>query len=299
MEYTMELIDAAYDCAQETYETDDYATLLDFLNSSNFRTFGEALESIIRRKMPADCTLSPKEFLQKRCKETGITVASASTLRNWFNGTPRPKKDAKSREDMFALSFVLGLTTEEAKTLFHDAYLDRAYNKRNYRELIYYYCLKNKHDYAHAQKLISMVSFSEDIQDSTIYTAVLSAQADSLLEDTQLIAYINNHPHNFHLNNISAFAEYERLLETASLTVDKELGFLKRDSAKIERTRGDWDSKRLADLADKNINSAAFDFEVITGQSITGVKGTEPLSFKNTELPKEIKTNFPATPYLF
>ena len=101
MEYTMELVDAAYDYAQETYEADDYAALLDFLNSSNFRTFGEALESIIRKKMPADCALSPKEFLQNRCKETGITVASASTLRNWFSGSPRPKKDDKSREDMF------------------------------------------------------------------------------------------------------------------------------------------------------------------------------------------------------
>ena len=96
----------------------------------------------------------------------------------------------------------------------------------------------------------------------------------------------------------NSFAEYERLLEKASFTVDKELGFLKRDSIKTERVRGNWDSKRLSDLADKNINSTAFDFEVITGQSITGATGTKPLSFKNAELPKEIKTNFPSTPHL-
>ena len=48
------------------------------------------------------------------------------------------------------------------------------------------------------------------------------------------------------------------------------------------------------------INSAAFDYEVITGQriSIKGAKGTKPLSFKNAELPKEIKTNFPTSPAL-
>ena len=303
MNYTMELVDAAYDYAQETYEADDYAALLDFLNSSNFRTFGEALESIIRKKMPADCALSPKEFLQNRCKETGITVASASTLRNWFSGSPRPKKDDKSREDMFCLAFALGLTIDETKKLFHDVYLDRAYNKRNYRELIYYHCLKNGQSYAHAQKLISMVSFSDDVQDSTVYTAVLSAQADSIIEDTQLIAYINAHPHNFQLNNISAISEYKKQWEKARRTVSLEKGFIsKEEYAKKQhfepRLRGNWDSKRLADIAEKDINSDAFDFEVITGQSITGKAGTKPLSFKNAELPKEIKTNFPTAPHL-
>lgn len=298
MEYTMELVDAAYDYAQETFETDDCAALLNFLNSSNFRTFGSALESIICKKMPIDCALSPKEFLRNRCKDTGVSVASDSTLRNWFNGSLRPKKDDKSREDMFSLAFALGLTADETKKLFNDAYLDRACNKRNYRELIYYHCLKNQYSYAHAQALINMVSFSADVQDATVYTAILASQTDSIIEDTQLISHINTHPHNFHLNNISAFAVYERLIEKASFTVDKELGFPKRNSIKTERIRGNWDSKRLSDLADKNINSTAFDFEVITGQSITGATGTKPLSFKNAELPKEIKTNFPSTPHL-
>ena len=143
MEYTMNLVDAAYDMAQLDNCNDDYSVLLGFLNGPSFRTFGEGLEVIIRSKMPTDCALTPKEFLEKKCKKSGVTVASASTLRNWFNGSTRPDKSDKSREDMFALAFALELTVEETQRLFHDVYLDRAYNKRNHQELIYYHCLKN------------------------------------------------------------------------------------------------------------------------------------------------------------
>lgn len=300
MEYTMNLVDAAYDMAQLDNCNDDYSVLLGFLNSPSFRTFGEGLEVIIRSKMPTDCALTPKEFLEKKCKESGVTVASASTLRNWFNGSPRPKKSEKSREDMFALAFALELTVEETQKLFHDVYLDRAYNKRNHRELIYYHCLKYGRSYGYAQTLINMVRFSSDVQDTTIYTAAISQQVNDLLDDSQLINYINSHPHNFHIDNISAHAVYEKQWEKARLTIDREFGFAKRESTATDRVRGNWDSKRLGDLAEKDINSAAFDFEIITGQSISirGTTGTKPLSFKNVMLPKEIKTNFPSSPNL-
>jgi hypothetical protein len=206
----MNMVDAAYDMAQTDDFGDDYSTLLEFLNGPNFRTFGEGLETIIRAKMPQEYAKSPKEYLEQRCAETGISVASSSTLRNWFNGSPRPKKSEKSREDMFALAFALDLTVDETRKLFHRVYLDRAYNKRNYRELIYYHCLKNRLTYEHANKLISMVVFESDIKDETVYTAVLSKQAADIFGDMQLIAYINTHPHNFHLDNVSAVEEYHR-----------------------------------------------------------------------------------------
>ena len=42
----------------------------------------------------------------------------------------------------------------------------------------------------------------------------------------------------------------------------------------------------------KNTDSINFMYEIITGQSVTGEKGTKTI-FKNAELPKEIKINFP------
>lgn len=300
MEYTMNMIDTVYDMSQLDQVEDDYSALLDFLNSSNFRSFGDGLEAIIQKKMPADFSGTAREYLEKCCQETGISVASSSTRRNWFNGSPRPKKGNKSREDMFALAFALRLNIAETQELFHKIYLDRAYDKRNYRELIFYHCLKKGDTYEHAKKLIAMVSFSDERQDVTMYTSVIAKETESLVDDMELLAYISSHSHNFNLDNVAAVHAYQRLWEQARLTVDVELGFPKRSSTAIQRVREDMDSKKVTNLRDKDINSAAFDYETITGQSISIYKasGTKPLSFKNAYLPKEIKTNFPASPAL-
>ena len=300
MEYTMNMIDAVYDMSQLDQNEDDFSALLDFLNSSNFRSFGDGLTAIIQMKMPADFDGTAREYLEKCCQETGVSVASSSTRRNWFNGSPRPKKGDKSRQDMFALAFALKLDVAETQELFHKVYLDRAYDKRNYRELIYYHCLKKGDTYDHAKKLISMVSFSDVRQDVTMYTSVIAQETESLVDDMELLAYISSHSHNFNLDNVAALHAYQRLWEQARLTVDVELGFPKRSSTAILRVREDMDSKKATNLRDKDINSAAFDYETITSQSISIYKasGTKPLSFKNAYLPKEIKTNFPASPAL-
>ena len=298
MEYTMNMNDAAYDMAKMDELNDNYAVLLEYLNSPNFRSFGDGLKAIIRSKMPAESIMTPQEFLQAWCKDKGINVASAATLYNWFHKGMRPDRAEQRREAMFALAFALELTAEETTDLFHKVYLDRAFNKRSYKELIYYHCLKRGNTYSHAQKLISLVSYSEEIKDATMRTELISQQTESFADDMDLLAYIHNRPHNFSLSNVAAIAEYEKQWEKARLTVDRELGFAKRNSTKTVRVRGNWDSKRLADLAEKDINSAAFDFEIITGQSITGARGTKPLSFKNKHLPKEIAVNFPASPSL-
>lgn len=303
MEYTMNMNDAAYDMAQLDELNDNYAVLLDYLNSPNFRSFGDGLKAIIRSKMPTESTMTPQEFLQACCKDKGITVASAATLYNWFHKGMRPDRSEQRREAMFALAFALELTVEETRELFHKVYLDRAFNKRSYKELIYYHCIKRGNSYAHAQKLISLVSFNDEIKDATIRTEMISAQTASFSDDVDLLVYIHNRPHNFSLSNVAALTEYEKQWDKARRTVSLEMGFISKEKyAKSQdfdpRIRGNWDSKRLADLAEKDINSDAFDFEIITGQSITGSKGTKPLSFKNKYLPKEIAVNFPASPSL-
>lgn len=303
MEYTMNMNDAAYDMAQLDELNDNYVVLLDYLNSPNFRSFGDGLKAVIRSKTPIESAMTPQEFLQACCKDKGITVASTATLYNWFHKGMRPDRAEQRREAMFALAFALELTVAETRELFHKVYLDRAFNKRSYKELIYYHCLKRGNTYSHAQKLISLVSFNEEIKDATVRTELISQQTESFADDMDLLAYIHNRPHNFSLSNVAAIAEYEKLWERAKRTVSYEMGFISKDDYRKKqcfepRVRGNWDSKRLADFAEKDINSAAFDFEIITGQSITGAKGTKPLSFKNKYLPKEIAVNFPVAPSL-
>ena len=64
MEYTMNMNDAAYDMARMDELNDNYAVLLDYLNSPNFRSFGDGLKAVIRSKMPVESTMTPQEFLQ-------------------------------------------------------------------------------------------------------------------------------------------------------------------------------------------------------------------------------------------
>ena len=65
MEYTMNMIDAVYDMSQLDQNEDDFSALLDFLNSSNFRSFGDGLTAIIQMKMPADFDGTAREYLEK------------------------------------------------------------------------------------------------------------------------------------------------------------------------------------------------------------------------------------------
>lgn len=303
MEYTTRMDDLIYERAQADEIDGSYSELLAFLNSPNFRTFGDGLTQIIRSKMPPDCRMTPQEYLKHCCEEKEISVASNSTLYNWFQKGLRPDKAEHRREAMFALAFALGLNVQETTDLFHRVYLDRAFNKRSYRELIYYHCLSRGSSYAHAQKLISLVSFDQNAIDATIRTEIISEQASGFTDDIDLLAYIHNRPHNFALSNVAAMAEYEKRWERARISVSLEMGFISpndKESQKHfqERKRGAWDTTRLDALRNKDINSSAFDFEVITGRSITGGKGTKPLSFKNKYLPKEIAVNFPTSPNL-
>ena len=58
MEYTMNMYDAVYDMAEVDELDPNYAELLDYLNSPNFRSFGDGLNAVIQAKMPASSTMT-------------------------------------------------------------------------------------------------------------------------------------------------------------------------------------------------------------------------------------------------
>lgn len=169
-EYTQKLNDELweklneYDC---TY-SDDYSSLLAFLNSKDFRTFGDGLTSVIKSKMPSDISDSPMHFLQTAYKCKGISAPSVNTLKSWFNAGVRPKKSEDSRNKMFEIAFALDLNIEETVYLFHNVYLDRAFDYRNAKEIIYAYCIERRLSYLHAIDLIEQMSISSTNDDDII-----------------------------------------------------------------------------------------------------------------------------------
>ena len=247
----------------------DYEEIGSFLNAE-FRSFGESITALIEKKIGTKVD-NPTTYIKLACKEAGIDdseIASRNTFKNWFEEGLRPKKSEKSRKSMFALAFALKLTVEETEDLFHKAYLDRSFNHRDYKELIYYYCISRGLSFTHANQLINMVNIENSTpSDTTIYTTAIKSDIQTITEDSALLAYIENHKHNLSMNN-------KRALELLELYKEKSYPFVERNSS-------------------MHGNSAKMLFEAITGHRVGGKTGTTTIKFANNTVPAEIKNNFP------
>lgn len=285
--YTQFLENEMWQIADEWDDTEDYSLAISFLNSADsFRSFGEGLLFVMAQKYPAEYLdiENAAAFLVKLCENGGIDskeIASSSTLTNWFRKGMRPKKGEASRRAMFAFAFALKLSVDETGTLFHSVYLDRAFNYRNEDEVIYYYCLKSSKGWSAARKLIDSVQATIMTQtDATMYTTVIKADIDGLADEKELISYINSHGHNFEKNSVAATEAFVRLLSDAKSLAAEDIALPENQG----NFKGKW--------THGNEVSGNLLYEVITGASVTGRRGTRTV-FHNTNLPKEIKNRFP------
>ena len=260
---------------------DDYTAVIDFLNEKNvFHSFGDGLLSLMRESNPDLSAENAIKYIENACTEHGVSkseIGSTNTLKSWFKGGPRPKKGEDSRNAMFALAFALGLSPEKTAALFHKVYLDRAFDYRNEHELVFYHCLAHSKSWQDAKRLIDSIPTTSDVENGeTIYTAVIKNTVDTLSSEDALLSYISRNKYNFAKNNLSA-------KESVSKLLDKAHSIAKNESS-------------LPEYADQyrgsNRDSVSFMYEVITGFSVSGNKGTTTI-FKNARLPKEIKNRFP------
>lgn len=282
MSYTQQMENALFQQWDEFDDyNEDYSTLIEKLNSENsFRTFGDGLLFFLQKRQPELNAETAIKYIEKICEETNVSksdIASANTLKSWFKGGPRPKKGEDSRMSMFALAFALRLTPNETAELFHKVYLDRAFDYRNANEIIYYFCLNNQKTWQDANRLIQMAHYnSADIVDATVYTSQIKADIEAIADDSALLSYIDIHGHNLAKKSVSAKQIAQKLLEQAKATAQKEAELPEY----AERFSG------------RDRDSLNFTYEVITDLSVSGDKGTKTL-FKNSRLPKEIKSRFP------
>ncbi len=266
------------------YDTseDEYDEMIDYLNSSNFRTFSDGLTDLINTKVrEGESTL---ECLKRCFRENDIDIkelGSPNTPKNWLNGGERPPKGDISRRKMFVLAFALGLNSDETAYLFQKIYLDRAFNPRNYKELIYAYCIENSLPFSKAEEMISEVAIeSSNVTDKTVYTKMIAAVIGESKTESDIVDYINSHPHNFSINNLAAKETVINYIDRAKKMVDREI------------------ARYNLNTENKDIDSINFMYETIIGQSVTTAKGTGKSLFKNIDLPKEISLSFP-TPQIF
>ena len=267
------------------YDTDaEYASTIEFLNADDgFRSFGDGLVALMQKKDPLMDTDKAIAHLTACCKKNGIElreIGSTNTLKSWFKGGPCPKKGEDSREAMFALAFALDFSPTDAAELFHKVYLDRAFNFRNEKELVYYFCLANGKTWAEAKRIIASIEHDVDGYDATLHTAAIQTDVDKFSNEIELLAYIKMHRHNMEQNNVTAKKHLDRLLNQAKKYAVEEAELPEHEG----QFEGVWKTEKTV--------SINFMYALITDTTPSAKKGTTTV-FKNARLPKEIKNRFP------
>lgn len=299
--YTKRLEIEIWNMAKELDENEDFSKVIDFLNSEEgFQPFGKRLAAFIAKTLQLNATdfKTIKDALEKQRETTGVDIseiASDGTLRNWFDkGTSRKKGD-DTRRHMFALAFSLRLSVDDTKKLFHKIFLDRAFNYRSEKEVIYYFCLKNNKTWADAKRMIAEVeSMTIDTSDHTQLTNVIVQNVDVMSDEKVLLAYIRENGHNFEKNSVTAKEKFSYYLEQAKKLAKEEVNAIRKDEEDMLVDEYGNEKRGKKSYSGKWINrfSNNFLYEIITGIGVECDKGTKTV-FKNAELPKEIKQRFP------
>ena len=299
--YTSNLETEIWNMAEELDESEDFSKVIDFLNSKEgFQPFGKRLAEFIDKKYDLGSTdrKTMVQALNEACEKNGVglsEIASNGTLRNWFDKDKRPKKGEDSRFSMFALAFALRLSVEETKDLFHKIFLDRTFNYRNEKEVIYYFCLKNNKTWADAKRMIAEVeNMTIDVSDHTQLTNVIADNINAMSDENTLLEYIRENGHNFEKNSVTAKEKFSYYLEQAKKLAKEEVNAIRKDEEDMLVDEYGNEKRGKKSYSGKWINSFSnnFLYEIITGVGVEGDKGTKTV-FKNATLPKEIKQRFP------
>ena len=116
------------------------------------RTLNEVLERVITEKASKSGSSydSIVKILKKKCGDTNV--------KNWQSG----KAKALTKKSALKIAFALGMTYAETTCfLMQDCWLDGLY-MRDYKDVVYRYCLDNKMDFEQAQAIIKKHSYLDD-----------------------------------------------------------------------------------------------------------------------------------------
>lgn len=284
MNYTERMNALAFEqWGQFDFDGDESAIISLLNDEKTFRSFGEGLMWLIKTKEPSIAENNILKYISSACKANGVAereIGSVNTLKSWFRNGPRPKKGEDSRDSLFALAFALTFTIEETIELFHKVYLDRAFDFRNEKEMVYYFCLSKGKSWCDAKRIISNIARQTEVNDVTLYTAEIKSDVEGFVDENDLLSYIQTHRHNLEQSNITAKKYFEKLLEKAKKYAIKEAQLPENE----ELFDGSWRNESTV--------SVNFMYTVITAINPSTKKGTTTV-FKNARFPKEIKNRFP------
>ena len=293
-EYTQELYEGIWDIESRDYEQDyDSDEVLEKLNAPDFfRPFSERLLAFYNEVLNSNYTVDEaRADLTRRAKQ-GI---SRGTITNWFSGKGEPKYGDDDRQRVFAVAFAIELDAKQTERLFHKVFLDKAFNKRNVHEFIYLYCINHRKPLSVAEKRISQLGKTSEINlpaDQTQLTQYLADAAEKGMDESALLKFIAEHPHNFSLNNTSAKEHRKKLLDKLTIGSESSPGLAEQE---YERRRSEIadDKESASGFSGKDKTSVDFLLYMIMGIDLVQKKNDEVLSIRERFQRKEINNQFP------
>ncbi len=155
-----------------------------------------------------------KKFIVEKAIINGIVNEDEKdsfgrSINNWIKERFRPDKD-----NIFKLCFALEMDELETREFILKKCLKRPFNYRRIEETIFYYCIMNGYNYAHAMKLKdilkSVISDIENCQNETLYTQQFSDGLWNINSDDEFIEYCKMNKLYFHQSNITV---QEKIIE--------------------------------------------------------------------------------------
>lgn len=313
--YTVRKDETVWDFIDKLDEKDTHEEIIEYLREGKIRSFGDGLAYLINEK-DKDTNITSdnlQNYLEEKCEKNGIVLkeiaSSRNTFKNWFGNT-RPRKEAKNREIMFKIAFALELNIEEVKYLFHKVYFDRAFDYRNYREAVYYYCIINGYNYERANNIINAIEEKEKTLGEDRHSLSIAKAIGKVETDAELIDWICSRWVNFQYNNMTAMEIFNSLFEKAKELADKEYAEYKVDLEYREELRQkskkrykDYDNEGYREEDDqdgvderiKNVceDTIPFIYHVIFFRFSENGNNDNYMFNNSTNLHKELKSNFP------
>lgn len=252
----------------------------EYLLEYNFKTFGEGLtEFLVNNGFSGDTDSADEKtlYIKNKCCEKNIALNS-SVVKKWFIDK-RPVSSERSREAVYRLCFVLGLTAEETSDFFIKVYYECPFNFRIYNELIYYYCLNNGKSYADALDLTEKAKklLENSVQNETIYefTTGIGTDVKNIHTDTELLDFISKNSAEFYTGNITSYRYASELIDECTELASKSC-------------------ENKEDIRHKTGRKGNIDLfiYVLFGEDILSYKKNKSFS-KAAEFPELIKDNFP------
>lgn len=167
------------------------------------------------------------QIIKKNTDNTRVTI------KNWITGKA-PNHSEQSRPNVYKLCFALEMDAVQTSEFFLKKYLCRPFNFKDYREAVYYFCLRNNLSYADALRLIDAIAaFSPMDMVEIVETRQLGIELDEITNEKDFLQYMQEHRYSEEKQYETVHSEIRKLLEQC-----KKLSGTKSTSALLETILG-------------------------------------------------------------